>query len=152
MFNNPLTSDYFIICGLGSLGQHCIVSLKEFNVKIMAIERQLPINWEIESLQDSLVDLVIGDCRHNNILLQAKITQCRAAIIVTGEEGVNIETAIAIRQLNPQTRLVVRSGQTNLNQLLSQQLGNYIAFEPTELSTVAFSLAALEKASQDKLL
>ncbi len=52
LFNNPLTSDYFIICGLGSLGQHCIVSLDEFNVKIMAIERQLPINWEIESLHD----------------------------------------------------------------------------------------------------
>ena len=139
--NNNL--EYFIICGLGSLGQHCVAALTEFDVKIIAIEEKQPIAWEIESLQNLLDNLIIGDCRHNNILHQAKVYNCRAALIVTTDDRVNIETAIAIRQLNPQTRLVVRSGNANLNQLLSQQLGNYIAFEPTELSTAAFTLAAL---------
>ena len=41
------------------------------------------------------------------------------------------------------SRLLVRSEKVNLNQLLSRQLGNYSAFEPTELSTTAFALAAL---------
>lgn len=141
--SNPVGLEYFIICGLGSLGQHCIVSLTEFGVKIVAIERQLPIAWEIESLKDLLDKLIIGDCRHNDILHRAQIQNCRAALIVTTDERVNVETAIAIRQLNPRTRLVVRSGKTNLNQLLARQLGNYVAFEPTELSTAAFTLAAL---------
>ncbi len=142
--SNPPDLEYFIICGLGSLGQHCVVSLTEFEVKIIAIEQQLPIDWEIESLRDLLDDLIIGDCRHNDILHRAKIQRCRAALIVTTDDRVNVETAIAIRQLNPYTRLVVRSEKANLNQLLSRQLGNYIAFEPTELSTVAFTLAALD--------
>ncbi len=141
--SNPLDLDYFIICGLGSLGQHCVVSLREFGVKIVAIEQQMPIDWEIESFQDLLEDLIIGDCRHNEILHRAQIERCRAAVIVTTDERVNVETAIAIRQLNPATRLVVRSDKANLNQLLSRQLGNYAAFEPTELSTAAFALAAL---------
>ena len=139
----PESLEYFIICGLGSLGQHCIVSLAEFEVKIIAIEQQIPISWEIESLKDLLDDLIIGDCRQNNILHRAKIERCRAALIVTTDDQVNVETAIAIRQLNPQTRLVVRSEKANLNQLLSQQLGNFIALEPTELSTSALTLAAL---------
>ncbi len=139
----PESLEYFIICGLGSLGQHCIVSLAEFEVKIIAIEQQIAINWEIESLKSLLDDLIIGDCRHNDILYRAKIDRCRAALIVTTDEQVNMETAIAIRQLNPQTRLVVRSEKANLNQLLSQQLGNFIALEPTELSTSALTLAAL---------
>ncbi len=139
----PESLEYFIICGLGSLGQHCIVSLAEFEVKIIAIEEQIPISWEIESLKDLLDDLIIGDCRQNNILHRAKIERCRAALIVTTDDQVNVETAIAIRQLNPQTRLVVRSEKANLNQLLSQQLGNFIALEPTELSTSALTLAAL---------
>ena len=64
----PESLEYFIICGLGSLGQHCIVSLAEFEVKIIAIEQQIPISWEIESLKDLLEDLIIGDCRQNNCL------------------------------------------------------------------------------------
>ncbi|GAB4542033.1 MAG: potassium channel protein [Pleurocapsa sp.] len=150
--NNPLDLEYFIICGLGSLGQHCILALAEFEVKIIAIERRLEIDWEIESLRDLLDDLIIGDCRHNDILQRAKIQQCRAALIVTTDEQVNVETAIAIRQLNPHTRLVVRSEKANLNQLLSRQLGNYIAFEPTELSTAAFTLAALGNSDRQKML
>jgi voltage-gated potassium channel Kch len=142
--DSPLDLEYFIICGLGSLGQLCILALAEFQVKIIAIEQQVKLDWEIESLRDLLDDLIIGDCRQNNILQRAKILSCRAALIVTTDEQVNLETAIAIRQLNPHTRLVVRSEKANLNQLLSRQLGNYIAFEPTELSTVAFTLAALD--------
>lgn len=141
--SNSLDLEYFIICGLGSLGQHCVVSLNEFDVKIIAIEQQLPIAWEIKSWKDLLEDVIIGDCRHNDILHRAKIQRCRAALIVTTDDRVNVETAIAIRQLNPATRLVVRSDKVNLNQLLSRQLSNYTAFEPTELSTAAFTLAAL---------
>jgi Trk K+ transport system NAD-binding subunit len=135
--------DWFLICGLGNLGQHCVVALAEFGVKITAIEQKQIINWEITNIPDLLTNLIIGDCRQNNILEQAQIKQCRAALIVTSNEQVNIETALAIRQLNPHTRLVVRSSQTNLNHLLSQQLGNFIAFEPTELPASAFTLAAL---------
>ena len=141
--SNPLDLEYFIICGLGSLGQHCVLALTEFQVKIIAIERRVEIDWEIESLRDLLDDLIIGDCRHNDILHRAKVQRCRAALIVTTDEQVNVETAIAIRQLNPATRLVVRSDKANLNQLLSRQLSNYASFEPTELSTAAFVLAAL---------
>ena len=99
--------EYFAICGLGSLGQHCVTALTEFGVRIVAIEQQLPVSWEIESLRDLLDDLIIGDCRHNNILHRAKIEECRAALIVTTDDRVNVETAIAIRQLNPRTRLLL---------------------------------------------
>ncbi|GAB4233337.1 MAG: potassium channel protein [Stanieria sp.] len=135
--------DWFLICGLGNLGQHCVLALAEFNVKITAIEKKENIHWEIVNIPDLINNLIIGDCRQNNILEQAQVKQCRAALIVTSNEQVNIETALAIRQLNPHTRLVVRSSQTNLNYLLSQQLGNFIAFEPTELPASAFTLAAL---------
>lgn len=140
--NSPVL-ERFLVCGLGSLGQHCVVALKEFGVSAIAIEQVPPPNWEIAHLPELLDDLIVGDCRHNSILESAKISQCRAALLVTSNERVNVETALAVRQLNPHTRLVIRSGQSNLNQLLSQQLGNFIAFEPTQLSTPALALAAL---------
>ncbi|MDJ0747231.1 MAG: NAD-binding protein [Xenococcaceae cyanobacterium MO_167.B27] len=135
--------DHFLVCGLGSLGQHCVKALAEFGVKVIAIEQISPVSWEINFLPNLLESLIIGDCRQKDSLKQAQIQQCRAALIVTSNEQINIETALAIRQNNSQTRLVVRSGKSNLNQLLSYQLGNFIAFDCTELPTSAFALAAL---------
>lgn len=135
--------DNFLVCGLGILGQHCVVALKEFGVKVTAIEKSYPNTWEIPSVPGLLSNFLEGDCRHLEILRQAEIPNCRAALIVTGNEQINIETALAIHQLNPQTRLVVSSGKENLNQLLSQNLNNFIAFEPTDLPSSAFVLAAL---------
>ncbi len=135
--------DRFLVCGLGSLGQHCVLALHQFGVKIVAIEQVAPQSWEVPNLVNLLDDLIIGDCRENNVLAQAQIQACRAALIVTGNEGVNAEIALAIRQLNLQTRLVVRSAKTNLNQLLSQQLGNFVAYEPIELPAHSFAIAAL---------
>lgn len=134
----------FLICGLGSLGQQCVVALKEFGVSIVAIESMLPQSWEIPDLPNLLDELIIGDCRQESILEQAKIRQCRAVLLVTSSERVNIEAAFAARLLNPNTRLVVRSAKENLNELLSNHLGNFVAFEPTQLPVTAFALATLE--------
>lgn len=141
--NGNLKLDQFLVCGLGYFGQHCVVALKEFGVNVLAIEKEPPSTWELPTIPDLLDDLIVGDCRRKAILEQAKIKRCRAALLVTSNEQVNIETALAIRRLNPQTRLVVRSATNNLNQLLGEQLGNFIAYEPTELPTNAFALSSL---------
>ena len=141
--SKSLDNERFIVCGLGSLGQHCIVALQAFEVEIAAIERIIPKQWETPYLQNFLSAMIVGDCRQNDVLTQARIETCRAALVVTGSEQVNIETALAIRQLNPHTRLIIRSSRANLNYLLSQQLGNFDAYDPTQISTSAFALAAL---------
>jgi Trk K+ transport system NAD-binding subunit len=134
----------FLVCGLGSLGQCCVVALKNFGVSVVAIELVKPDRWEIANLPDLLDELIIGDCSENSILEEANIYSCRAALIVTSKEKINIETALAIHQLNPHTRLVVRSAKENLNELLSQQISNFIAYDSTQLPATAFALAAFD--------
>jgi Trk K+ transport system NAD-binding subunit len=135
--------DRFLVCGLGSLGQQCVVALKEYGVSVIAIDAEEHRSWEIPNFPKLLEKLIIGDCRQENILEQAKIRQCRAVLLVTSSERVNTEAAFAARLLNPQTRLVVRSAKEKLNELLSQHLGNFVSFEPTQLPVTAFALAAL---------
>ncbi|MBF2058003.1 MAG: NAD-binding protein [Cyanobacterium sp. T60_A2020_053] len=137
-------SEIFLVCGLGSLGKNCVIALKKFGVKVIAIEKNSLSLTEINQLEGLIDDLIIGDCSDKNILRQCQINSCRAALIVTTSEKVNIQTAIAIRQLNPNTRLVVRSPQENLNNLLSQQLGSFCAYEPTQIPANAFALSALD--------
>lgn len=151
--NHSLSPDYeaipesgasrFLVCGLGSLGQYCVAKLKEFGVRVSAIDVVQPSIWEVPDVPDLLEDLVLGDCRQPEILTVAKIQHCRAVLLVTSNERVNIDAAFAIRVLNPQVRLVVRSSKQNLNQLLDQRLGNFEALETTQLPAPAFALAAL---------
>jgi Trk K+ transport system NAD-binding subunit len=141
----------FLVCGLGSLGQYCILSLKRFalgdvSLQIIGIDKQPPPEWEVQDLPDLLSGkLIIGDCRDDAVLLQAGIERCRAILLVTSNESVNVEAAIAARRLNPQIRIVMRSSRQHLNQLLQQQLRDFIAFEPTELPASSFALAGLRE-------
>lgn len=138
-----LHRDHILVCGLGSLGQHCVANLKTFGVIVTAIEQSPSIRWEIPRLPNMIGDLVIGDCRQAEVLEKAGVRRCRAALIVTTDERVNLEAALTARVLNPHIRLVVRSEKQNLNTLLEQQLENFIAFEPTQLAAPAFALEAL---------
>ncbi|WP_176726998.1 TrkA family potassium uptake protein [Nostoc sp. KVJ20] len=135
--------DQFLVCGLGSLGQHCVAVLKEYGAVVNAIDQEQPQHLEIPNLLSLLENLFIGDCRQSSVLEQANISRCRTVLLVTSNERVNIEAAFAARLLNPQIRLVVRSDKQNLNELLSQTLGNFIAFEPNQISASGFALAAL---------
>ncbi len=139
------TKDFVLVCGLGSLGQHCVVILKEFGVTVSAIELAPPNAWELPIVPTLLEHLWEGDCRQSDLLLKAGIERCRAILLVTDNERANLETAFAARLLNSSVRLVTRSAKHSLNHLLNQQLGNFVAFEPTQLSAPAFALAAIDE-------
>ncbi len=135
--------DHIIVCGLGSLGQHCVRALKEFGVTVVGIEDRRPQYWEFVDLETQLAQLVFGDCRRPEILQQAGVETCRAVLLVTSNPHVNVGTALAVRHFNRNARLVIRSAQTNLDRLLADYLGNFSAFEPTHLPAATFALAAL---------
>jgi Trk K+ transport system NAD-binding subunit len=141
--NEPSGSTRFIVCGLDSLGQYCVSILKEFGTQVTAIDYQKPEVWEIPDLPEYLDQLIIGDCCLPAVLQQAQVRNCRAILLVTNHERVNIEAAFTARSLNPSIRLVVRSSQERLNRLLNEQLGNFVAFESAALPATAFALAAM---------
>jgi voltage-gated potassium channel Kch len=134
----------FLVCGLGSLGQFCVSALAEFGVEVNAITLTKPTSWDIPEVPDVVDELFFGDCRDLALLKKARVQDCRAVLLVASDERINIETAFAVRRLNPDARLVVRSSKEKLNGLLTQKLGNFVAFEPTQLSASAFAIAALD--------
>jgi Trk K+ transport system NAD-binding subunit len=141
--NQQKKQNLFLVCGLKTLGQHCVAVLKEYDVKVSAIDDVQPGQWEVPEVPSLLEKLIIGDCRQPSILQQAGIDECRSILLVTRDERMNIEAAFAARRLNPHVRLIVRSEKQNFNELLWENLGNFVAFEPTHLSAYAFALTAL---------
>ncbi|MGP1381999.1 MAG: NAD-binding protein [Thainema sp.] len=146
---NDASLGHFIVCGLGSLGQHCILNLDrfasdEFGITLVGVDQEPAGDWEIDNLSDLLAQPPIrGDCRREDILKQSGIHHCRAILLVTSDESINVEAAIAVRRLNPTVQIVVRSSRENLNQLLERQLGNFVALDATKLPAITFALAGL---------
>jgi Trk K+ transport system NAD-binding subunit len=138
-----IRKDAFLVCGLGSLGQYCVSVLKEFGVSVHAIDHTEIKTWTIPDLPNLIDLLVTGDCCLPTVLTQAKIHTCRTILIVTSDEQVNIEAAFAARSLDPDIRIIVRSGQDNLNELLRSRLGNFAAFDAPQIPAPSFALAAL---------
>lgn len=132
-----------LICGLGLLGQHCAVVLKELGIPVYGLHDAEPTSWEVKAVPQALDRLTIGDCRRHSVLEQAGIASCRAVLFTTGDERANISGALAARSLNPGVRLVIRSSQINLNERLGQRLGNLMAVDIAELPATTFSLAAM---------
>lgn len=139
---NQTRADHFLVCGLGSLGQHCAMNLKKFGVAVSAIDLVSYGIWEIESIPEILDRLLVGDCRQPAVLNEIEVWKYRGILFVTSDDRINIEAAFEARLRNPSARLVVRSGKTNLNALLQTELGNFIALEPKKLSASTFALAA----------
>lgn len=132
-----------LICGLGLLGQHCALVLRELGIPVYGLDDAEPTCWEVKTVPQALERLTIGDCRRHSALEQAGIASCRAVLFTTTDERANITGALAARSLNPGVRLVIRSSQTNLNERLAQSLGNLMALDVAELPATAFSLAAI---------
>jgi Trk K+ transport system NAD-binding subunit len=140
-------ADAFLICGLGRLGQQCATLLKEFGVRVIGVDISAAAG-QSPAVTNLLDAFYTGDCSQSEILKKAAIGRCRVALLVTGDERNNIAGAFMARSLNPQVRLIIRSAQENLNTLLRQQLGNLVAFEPSQFSASAFALASLGDRTQ----
>jgi Trk K+ transport system NAD-binding subunit len=140
---NATAQAAFLVCGLGSLGQHCVINLKTFGVPVYGVNNAQPEQWETAQVPDLIDRLVIGDCRSSEVLERAGVRHCRAVLLVAQDERVNLEAALTARLLNPQAQIVMRSHQQNLNELMQQQLDRFIAFEPSQLAAPAFALESL---------
>lgn len=132
-----------LVCGLGRLGQHCAVLLKELGIPVYGLHDNEPKFWESRPMSEVLDRYTVGDVRRHAALEQAGIAECRAVLFTTNDERANISGALAARSLNPAVRLVIRSSQTNLNERLNQRLGNLVALDIADLPATAFSLAAI---------
>ncbi|MDJ0707163.1 MAG: NAD-binding protein, partial [Leptolyngbyaceae cyanobacterium MO_188.B28] len=142
-------TDRFIVCGLGNLGQRCVINLKSFAsqdcpITVTAIDKAAPNSFAAANLSNLLAqEPIIGDSRQEDVLEQAGIRRCRSILFLSEDENANIEAAFAARRLNPWVRLVVRSSRSSLNRLLEQQLDNCVALDSAELPATAFVVAGL---------
>ncbi|KEF42211.1 MAG: hypothetical protein ER33_06725 [Cyanobium sp. CACIAM 14] len=132
-----------LVCGLGSLGQACLLRLLPFDVPLAGLDCRPP-RWRDPRLEERFGStLVLGDMRLPHVLRQAGVATARAVLLLGSESTVNVEAALQVRLLNPSAEVVVRSsGQlASLGALLEERLPGLAVVDPLILTAGAIAEA-----------
>ena len=87
--------------------------------------------------------LVSGDCRRRDVLEQAGVADCGGVLVLTNDDLLNVTTALTVRAINPDVRVVVRMFNHNLIGRLGEAVHNVFALSTSMLTAPIVALTAL---------
>jgi Trk K+ transport system NAD-binding subunit len=128
-----------IVCGLGRIGWRVLEHLRAAGLPVVVVDTHCAANDR--RLGQSR--LVTGDCRRQEVLEEAGVLQARGVLIMTNDDLVNISTALMVRHLNPEVRIVLRMFNQNLIPRLGKAVRNVISLSTSTLTAPLFALSAL---------
>lgn len=129
---------HFVLCGLGHIGWRVLEYLRAAGVKVVVVDSRASASDP--RLAD--VRLINGDCRQRETLAQADLANARGVAVLTSDDLVNISTALLVRQVQPDVRLVVRMFNQNLITRLGNTAHNIVALSTSALTAPLLALIA----------
>ncbi len=130
---------HVILCGLGKVGWRVLEHLRATGLSVVVIDDDHADGDP--RLGD--IRLVRGDCRQREVLEEAGVAQCRGVFILTSDDLVNISTALMVRHLNDEVRIVTRMFNQNLLPRLGKAVKNAFALSTSALAAPLLALTAL---------
>ncbi len=128
-----------VLCGLGRVGWRILHYLRTTGLPLVVIDNTLdPADPRLEEIR-----LIRGDCRRRETLEQANIHACRGVLIVTSDDLVNISTALMVRSLNHEVRIVLRVFNENLIGRLGHAIQNIFPMSTSALTAPLLAAKAL---------
>lgn len=131
---------HIIVCGLGNVGFRVVQELLRHGERVVAIEKGRDVTF-IPTARRLGVAVIIGDAALKEVLRQANASTARAVVAATSNELVNLETALLVRELDPNKRVVLRLTDTLLARTLREAADVRLALSIPELAGPAFVAA-----------
>src|SRR5688572_14243533 len=99
-----------VLCGLGRMGHRVLDYLLAANLPVVVIDTACkPDDPLLRGAR-----LVVGDCGSPEVLESAGVSHARGVLILTKDDLLNVSTALMVRELNPDVRIVLRMFNQNL--------------------------------------
>lgn len=103
---------FYIMCGFGITGKTILDLMNNHDINIVIIDQDEKSFSSMEAITyRKRVPYIKGDCSHIEILKIAGLhmNNCKGIIIVTGNEEVNVRTAISCKLLDPDKKIFARA-------------------------------------------
>jgi Trk K+ transport system NAD-binding subunit len=128
-----------VLCGLGRVGWRVLEYLRAAGLPVVAVDNVCtPDDPRLAGVR-----LVRGDCRRREVLEQAGVAAARGVLVITSTELVNIATAMQVRNLAPDVRIVIRMFNQNLISRLGHAVRNIVALSASALAAPIMAVTAL---------
>jgi Trk K+ transport system NAD-binding subunit len=129
----------FILCGLGRIGWRVLEYLLMTGQPVVVIDTRCAAG----DPRLGSARLVVGDCRQQDVLEKAGVANARGVLIVVNDDLVNISTALMVRHLHSDVRIVMRLFNQNLIPRLGKAVHNIFALSTSALTAPLFAFSAL---------
>jgi Trk K+ transport system NAD-binding subunit len=128
-----------ILCGLGRVGSRVLECLLAADFPVVVIDTCCAA----DDPRLGRARFVHGDCRRREVLERAGVVGARGVVILTSDDLVNISSALMVRSLDPEVRVVVRMFNQNLIARLGKAVHNVFALSTSVLTAPLLALTAL---------
>ncbi len=117
--------DHMIVCGTGSTGRHVVEELVATRTPFVAVDTdEEKLQELVERHPEVVVPYVVGDATVDFVLLEAGIERARGLVAALREDKDNLFVVITARAANPAARIVARSGDLRVFELMKKAGAN----------------------------
>jgi Trk K+ transport system NAD-binding subunit len=130
--------NHVIVCGLGRVGWRVLAYLQAAGTPVVVIDTRC----SADDARLAGATLITGDCQQQATLEKAGLGEARGVIVVLSDELIGTATALLVRRLNPNARIVLRMFNQNLILRLGSTVSNVVALSTSALAAPLLALIA----------
>ncbi len=128
-----------ILCGLGRVGWRVLEYLQAANLPVVAVDNVCaPDDPRLRGAR-----FVKGDFRRREVLEAAGVRHAGGVLVVTSDDLVNVCTALMVRSLDPEVRIVLRVFNESLIGRLGHAIHNIFPLSTSALTAPLLAVKAL---------
>jgi Trk K+ transport system NAD-binding subunit len=137
-------SDHIVLVGLGNVGTQVLRQLTDLGVRVVAIDRLADARG-VKTAQRRGVPVIVGDASAEATLRAASIDTCRALVVLSTDDTVNLQAALQSRLARPDLRVVLRLFDDDFAQRVESAFQINTSRSVSRICAPVFAAALLER-------
>ncbi|MFI5895357.1 potassium channel family protein [Actinoplanes sp. NPDC051513] len=139
-----LHADHVVLVGLGNVGTRVLRQLNDLGIDVVAIDRA-PDARGARVAEELGVPLIVGDASREEILRAASIDTCRALLVLSTDDAVNLQAALHARAARPDIRVVLRLFDDDFARRVGDAFNINISRSVSRLCAPIFAASMLDR-------
>ncbi|MET0423987.1 MAG: NAD(P)-binding protein, partial [Actinoplanes sp.] len=137
-------ADHIVLVGLGNVGTRVLRRLVDLGLDVVAIDRTADARG-VKIAEQLGVPLIVGDASREETLRAASIDTCRALVVVSTDDAVNLQAALHAQAVSADIRVVLRLFDDDFARRVQDAFNINISRSVSRLCAPAFAAAMLER-------
>ena len=137
-------SDHIVLVGLGNVGTQVLRQLTDLGMRVVAIDRAADARG-VRSARRRGVPVIVGDASAEATLEAASIDTCRALVVLSTDDTVNLQAALQSRVARPDLRVVLRLFDDDFAQRVESAFQINTSRSVSRICAPVFAAALLER-------